>query len=122
MTKTRLIVCGGRNYTNYSAVMQALNDHLGPFADLDPVVVTGGAPGADRLAERAAQELGLKTEVFPADWGKLGRAAGPIRNRQMLDAGSDVVIAFPGGRGTADMVRAARERGITVINEGDKDE
>ena len=52
-------------------------------------------------------------ELFPADWKVRGRAAGHIRNQQMLDEGRPhLVVAFPGGRGTADMVRRARAAGI----------
>jgi hypothetical protein len=54
--------------------------------------------------------------VYPADWAKHGRAASPIRNQQMLDEGRpNLVVAFPGGRGTADMVRRARSAGVEVI-------
>ena len=106
----RVIVCGGRDYDDertVDAVMSAL--------DLDCTVVAGSAPGADTLAVAWRKERGLSHEEFPADWRKHGKAAGPIRNQAMLDAGADLVIAFPGGRGTADMVSKAREAGVTVM-------
>jgi hypothetical protein len=57
----------------------------------------------------------VRTEVFPADWVRHGRAAGPVRNTRMLNDGEpDLVIAFPGGHGTADMVKQARAAGIEV--------
>lgn len=54
-------------------------------------------------------------EEYPAEWDKHGKAAGFIRNQDMLDSGVDVVVAFPGGRGTADMVRRARKAGVEVV-------
>lgn len=80
-------------------------------------LIEGGALGADRLARRWAYTVGgITVETFPADWGAHGKAAGPIRNQRMIDEGKpDVVLAFPGGRGTADMIRRAEAAGIRVI-------
>jgi hypothetical protein len=53
--------------------------------------------------------------MFPAQWDRYGEAAGPIRNAWMLEFGKpDLVVAFPGGRGTADMISKARKAGIEV--------
>lgn len=72
--------------------------------------------GADGLADRAARVLGCDIDVYPADWPRYGKAAGPMRNQQMVDEGKpDVVLAFPGGRGTADMVRRAKAAGVRVV-------
>ena len=82
----------------------------------------GGARGADRTIGRAAHQLGWPVEVLPADWRRHGRAAGPIRNRELLELAisraealssaaatvSVLVVAFPGGAGTASLVREAR--------------
>ena len=79
-------------------------------------VIEGDARGADRMAGEWAQCHGVQNLKFRAEWEKLGRKAGPIRNQLMLDEGRpDLVVAFPGGRGTADMVRRARAAGIDVI-------
>jgi hypothetical protein len=60
-------------------------------------------------------ERGVTVEQFPAEWGRLGRAAGPIRNAVMLrDGKPELVIAFKGGAGTADMKARARKAGIEV--------
>ena len=73
------------------------------------------ASGADRLGERFAKANNCELLVFPADWNKFGKAAGFIRNQQMIDEGKpDLVVALPGGRGTADMVRRAKKHGIEV--------
>jgi hypothetical protein len=82
----------------------------------DDVIIHGAAPGADTLAGQWAADKGIPVEAFPADWEKHGRAAGPIRNKQMLDDGKpDLVVAFPGGWGTANMCKQAREAGVRVL-------
>ena len=111
LNKRRVLVCGGRKYSNYSHLKMVLSS-------FEPaVVISGKAPGADSLAERWAKEAGVKFEGYPADWKTNGRAAGPIRNQQMLDEGKpDFVIAFPGGKGTADMVKRAKAACLPVIS------
>lgn len=77
----------------------------------------GGARGFDVWAAGAAAGLGLAVSVFPADWGVHGKAAGPIRNRDMLvgPPGVRLLIAAPGGRGTANCIDQATKLGIEVI-------
>ena len=78
-------------------------------------IVQGGANGADTLARNWAKSHGLKVETERAEWKRYLGAAGPIRNQVMLDKYKpDFVVAFPGGRGTADMVKKAREDGVDV--------
>lgn len=108
----RVIVTGGRNYQDYKAVWRALDflrEQYGIFT-----VVQGGANGADKFARHWADALRHPSETFAANWGEHGRAAGPIRNQAMLDAGANLVVAFKGGRGTANMVGIARAAGIEV--------
>lgn len=108
-----LIVCGGRDY----------NDRATAFHTLDRIhakrriakIVEGGAAGADTLAREWATAHGIECKTFAADWAAHGKAAGPMRNQLMLDSGVDGVLAFPGGRGTADMVSRARRDGVTVM-------
>ncbi len=113
----RVLVCGGRNYSDFSrlcAVLDKLNDEAGV-----DVVIEGGAPGADRLAREWARIVarpGADVETFEADWENQGTFAGPARNRRMLTEGKpDLVIAFPGGSGTANMVKQARKAGVEVV-------
>ena len=110
----RVLVCGGRDFEDrlvLYAVLDRLNATRG-FA----VVIAGGARGADTLAAEWAGERGVPAEVYMAEWGRLGRKAGPIRNRRMLDEGRpDLVVAFPGGKGTAGMIALARAAGCEVI-------
>lgn len=71
--------------------------------------------GADRMARKFGAWADIPVETFPADWS-LGKKAGPIRNRKMIEKGKpDLVVAFEGGRGTANMVEQARAAGIRVL-------
>lgn len=109
----RVLVCGGRNYRDIERV-KAVLDKLHGEAGID-VLIEGGAPGADRLASEWARSWAVPTERYEADWEAHGNFAGPMRNRRMLEEGKpDIVIAFPGGRGTADMCRKARKAGVEV--------
>lgn len=81
------------------------------------LLLHGGARGADRLIEQACRSLGWPVEVIPAEWGRYGRAAGPLRNGLLLRRALEVatptqasvlVVAFPGASGTASLVRQAR--------------
>ena len=111
----RVLVCGGRDYLDRDHIWNTLTDldaQRGPFK----VIIHGCATGADNEAMLWALANERWHTPFQADWGKYGRAAGPIRNRRMIDEGKpDLVIAFPGGRGTVDMVRQARGAGVQVI-------
>lgn len=103
----RCVVAGGRDY-QFTDEDKARLDAL-PIGEL----VSGGASGADRCGEQWATAKGIPIKRFPADWNTHGRAAGPIRNRQMAEY-ADAVALFPGGRGTASMRREAERAGITV--------
>ena len=110
----RVIVCGGRDYSDTDKLSEVLNEVL-LTCDDELVIIQGGASGADRLAERWAQARGLTVRTYRALWGQYGKRAGPIRNQRMVDEGRpDLVVSFPGGRGTADMVRRAHAAGLPV--------
>lgn len=84
----------------------------------DLVILHGGAPGADTMAGKLAEERGFTVQVELADWKTHGRAAGPIRNRKMLDRRPDIVYAFLRGdnsRGTLDTISEAERRDIPVL-------
>jgi hypothetical protein len=107
----RVLVYGGRDFDDTLAMQSMLEIWVIP----GDVVVHGGAPGADSLAgDIAGRILGLQVEVHPADWAKYGKAAGPIRNQEMLDSGIDFALQFPGGKGTADMRRRLDKAGVSV--------
>jgi hypothetical protein len=116
-----VLVTGGRDFDDYPRVREAIEILFWVYAD-KMRVMHGAAKGADALADRAAEELGIPAKAFPADWKTHPKGAGPIRNRQMADylemcrrKGHSVqVLAFPGGKGTADMCEVAESRGINV--------
>jgi hypothetical protein len=106
----KVLVCGGRSYLDHKRVFAVL-DELKPKH-----VVHGGASGADRCANDWALVRGVRRSIYPADWTRHGKAAGPKRNQLMLDKEKpDLVVAFPGGRGTADMVNRARAAGVRLM-------
>lgn len=109
----RFIVCGSRTWEDEQAIRSFLQG-LDPGHD---IVITGGANGADDIAHRVAVELGLDTEVHPADWENQGKQAGFIRNTRMAHLGADACIAFWDGdsRGTKHMMETAERYGIRVI-------
>lgn len=109
-----ILVCGGRGFDDLGAVWAQLDAFNGLRGIR--VVFEGGASGADLLASQWATLNSVRCITFRADWKMLGRAAGPLRNQRMIDEGKpDLVIAFPGGKGTADMVRRARGAGVEVL-------
>lgn len=110
----KVLVCGGRDWADTDYVYQTLS-RIWRDTGFD-VLIEGDARGVDRMAGYWARRMRIENRKFPADWKAHGKAAGPIRNAQMLAEGKpDLVIAFPGGAGTADMVRRARAAGIDLI-------
>jgi hypothetical protein len=109
----KILVCGGRHYSDRETVFAVLDRVACKHPDL--VIIQGGARGADRLAWSWANSRGIETRTFVADWENQGKAAGTIRNKRMLEVGRpDAVIAFPGGVGTAHMVRIANAAKLPV--------
>jgi hypothetical protein len=109
----RVIVCGDRDWEDQGAVDLFLDALEALYHSL--VLIEGCAPGADHCAEVWAQQRELSPhEHFPANWSEQGKAAGPIRNRQMLREGKpDLVLAFHddivNSKGTKDMVSIAKD-------------
>lgn len=118
MSAKRILVCGGREYDDATRVWGCLTRVYRKYPHL--VIVHGNARGADSLARDWAIRHNVPHEAHPADWDRHGKKAGPIRNQEMLDSGLDGGIAFPGGRGTADMVRKMKAAGVPVWEVGDE--
>lgn len=111
----KILICGSRNYTNWAKILNYVKS-----LPKDTVIIEGEAKGADTLARLAAEECGLKVERYPANWNEYGKAAGQIRNRQMLNEGKpDLVVAFSddldNSKGTKNMVSIAKSAGIPVF-------
>ena len=116
----RVLVTGGRAFPDRESVvarLAACRQEAQQWG-LTLIVIHGACPtGADHWAALWCRRKGVEERRFPAQWDIWGRSAGPRRNQQMLDEGQpDLVLAFPGGRGTADMVRRARAMGVLVVH------
>lgn len=141
----RVLVCGGRDFAalekwpdgqtrreglaweQYGWGYQYLNDiadkrfprtvedEYGNYL-YNVTIISGCAKGADSLGEDWAVVNWAGLKRFPADWNTHGKKAGILRNIQMLEEGKpDLVVAFPGGRGTAHMIEIAKKAGVEVI-------
>lgn len=129
----RVLVTGSRDFSDARTVMRgitvAIETLIAKFPeDKEIVIIHGAAKGADALAENyvhnTAQYLTskgyrIRQEKHPANWDKHGRAAGPIRNQEMVDKGADICVAFvkvgAANRGTTDCANRARKAGIEVL-------
>ena len=111
----KILICGDRNWTNRDAIYRILYGF--PH---DTIVIHGACKGADTIADEIADKMWMDIRTYPANWDKLGLAAGPIRNREMLDKEHpDLVIAFHSNikesKGTKDMCKEAKRLGVPVI-------
>ena len=114
--RKRILICGDRNYKDWLKVQDYLNT-----ISRTTIIIHGGARGADSLAGNLATSLKMKIIKFPANWNKYGKAAGVLRNQQMLDEGHpDLVVYFhkdiENSKGTKDMVTRAIDNKIKTIN------
>lgn len=115
MKKYRVIIAGGRHFTNYALLQSKCDALLKNLLQDEIEIVSGKAPGADSLGETYAEERGYSVAEFPADWNEHGKAGGHIRNAQMRDY-SNYLIAFWDGksRGTKNMIDIAKKAGLNV--------
>lgn len=109
----KILVCGSRIWTSYERIAEVLGRYF-PISE----IIHGGCVGADAMAGDYAKATDTKCTVYPADWNRYGKAAGPIRNRLMLDQKPNLVIAFheeiDKSKGTRDCYEEAIRRGIPV--------
>jgi hypothetical protein len=106
-----ILVTGGREFGDELRVHEALHAQF----PID-ILIEGGARGADRLARYWAIRNGVHYATVPALWDIFENAAGPMRNSAMLLLRPTKLVAFPGGRGTADMVSKAKKAGVPVFH------
>jgi hypothetical protein len=111
----RIVVTGGRDYADSEFIDVALTElHIRSGIE---ELAHGAASGADYLCGLWARENAVPVKPYPANWGRYGNSAGPIRNGFMLDDFKpDAVVAFPGGRGTRGCMRAAEARSVPVFD------
>jgi SLOG family YspA-like protein len=110
----RVLVCGGRKFTDKALVYRTLDELAAEHGGV-LYIIEGGQHGADSLARKWRHDRLQPGETFPADWDRYGDPAGPIRNHRMLAEGQpDLVLAFPGHTGTANMISQAERPGFRV--------
>lgn len=109
----RILVCGGRDFNDRDLLYNSLLPYIN---DTNLTIIHGAASGADSMSHSWATAFKHNIESYPADWDKYGKRAGFIRNSQMLKEGKpDLVIAFPGGKGTQMMIHLAEAAKVPVL-------
>lgn len=112
----KLMISGSRYWTNEDIIKRVL-------LEVQPTeVIVGDANGADKITRKLCKRYGITYTVFKADWARHGRAAGPVRNRKMIDSKPDILYAFPLGesKGTYNAIKLASEARIrTIVYTGD---
>lgn len=120
--KAKIIICGGRHFNDYNTletlVDSAIYEKGINYNEIE--IISGHCAGADTLGELYAKNHNIAYKLFPAEWTKYGRAAGPIRNTQMVEYASKstfpIVVAFisPRSKGTMDTVKKATQKGFAI--------
>jgi len=114
----KLAITGSRNFDNIEFMMESLSSVMEKLGEANKIleVWAGGAKGADALAVEAARRLGLPFHEIKADWAIYGRAAGPMRNKALVEE-CDVLVAFPIGesKGTRGCIQLGRKAGRKVF-------
>lgn len=110
----RVLICGSRYWKNYERMFNVVTS-LGKI----DMIIEGDAKGADKRGRQVAEALNIPCLTFFAGWAIYGDAAGPIRNKRMLEEGKpNIVLAFhdnlKNSKGTANMIQLALERGVPV--------
>ena len=106
----KIVIAGCRDYNNYEEAKEYINLCISSIRYGNKIIIlSGGASGAYKIGERYAKENGFEVELYPADWEKYGKSAGPIRNKLMAE-NCDCVICFWDGksRGTKSMIEYAK--------------
>ena len=112
----KIVIGGSRTYTDYKAFSEALDGVLTDIPKNEITILSGHCKVVDAMAERYAAEHKINLRVYPAEWSIYGRAAGPVRNRRMVE-NCDLVIAFWDGssKGTRSLIDYAIKQGREVI-------
>lgn len=117
----KILVVGSRTFNQYELMVRTLDkvilESTGIARDGNNnhiEIISGGAHGADKMSEVYAKQINCKMTIFPADWRKHGRSAGFTRNKEMVEYGPDLCVAFrvSGSLGTSHTIKLCREKGI----------
>jgi ABC-type Fe3+-hydroxamate transport system substrate-binding protein len=109
----RILVTGGRKFADKELLFTFL-DRLHQERGIT-LIIHGAAQGADSLADEWSKARGVETLPCLADVERYKRAVWDEQCKQMLAHKPDLVVAFPGGNGTANMVQLAQKTGVEVV-------
>lgn len=108
----RVVISGTRTITDYTQLEKAIKQS----GFLITEVVSGHCRGVDIMGEEWAKNNGISIKIFPADWNKYGKSAGPIRNKQMAEYAEAAIILWDGNsRGTENMISLAKLNNLKVF-------
>lgn len=111
----RVAVIGSRSFANYNLLKEKLDYFLSTFKDDEIIIISGGAKGADSLAEKYAREKGYKIKVYLPDYNKYPGKVAPLKRNETIMENSDVVVAFTNGsRGTQNTLKHAEKRNLPI--------
>lgn len=112
----RVIIAGSRGFTDFQGFCDYADKVLARKAQEGQIIVLSGhCHGPDLMGEEYARMRGYSIEVHPANWNQYGRAAGPIRNREMAAAAHALIAIWDGqSRGTKNMIDEARAAGLLI--------
>lgn len=113
----RIIIAGGRSFSDYKLLKNKLDYYLRDKVrqGYEIIIISGTANGADKLGERYAMERGYKIERYPADWNKYKKAAGYRRNVQMSEVANACVVFWDGvSPGSKHMIDIATNKGLPL--------
>jgi hypothetical protein len=115
MKNNRVIISGGRGFKNYEMLKEHVSYYILTLPPDDVEIVSGCAEGADTLGTQYAGEYHYAIKFFCADWKGLGKAAGPIRNKQMAEYATHLIAFWDGkSKGTKNMIDEARAAGFKI--------
>lgn len=101
----KVIIAGSRDITDYDTVVESMGDCSFDATE----IVSGCAKGVDTIGERIADNLDIPLKKFPANWDKHGKAAGPIRNRQMAEYADAAIVIHNGSKGSLNMIQQMKK-------------
>ncbi len=109
----RVVIAGSRNFTDYKLFSSIVDKYLSRIKnEYELIILSGHCVGTDLMAEKYARENRFALEIYPAEWDKYGRSAGPKRNKEMVEK-ADFAIAFSSGSaGTESLIEFAVQKGI----------
>lgn len=111
----RVIIAGSRGVEYSLEIQEKVSYYLSALDFKNTEIVSGTARGADRVGEKIAEKLGLPIKRFPADWDKYGKSAGYIRNKEMAEYGSHLILIWDGqSKGSKNMLEESQRRGLDI--------